>query len=234
MTAPPETPTQTLHPAATVVVVRDGLDADGRPCVETLMLKRNDRGAFGGMWVFPGGRVDAGDADPDAPDDEVAAGRRAAAREALEEAALVLDPASMVPLSHWRPPAAVPKGFTTWFFVAAAAEADVVIDGAEIHDHAWLTPVEVLRRRDAGEVALAAPTFVTLWLLAQHGDVAGLLAELADAQPERFHTQLGVDGTTNSAFWHGDERYELQPGPAGARHRLSMVDGAWAYERTPG
>jgi hypothetical protein len=43
-----------------------------------------------------------------------------------------------------------------------------------------------------------------------------------------------VDGTTNSAFWHGDERYDLQPGPAGARHRLAMADDGWRYERSPG
>ena len=63
-----------------------------------------------GAVVFPGGRVDEGDADPDAPGDEIAAGRRAAAREAIEEAALVLDPAALVTLSHWRPPTSVPKG----------------------------------------------------------------------------------------------------------------------------
>ena len=45
-------------PAATVVLVRDGRDG-----METLMLRRNSRGAFGGMWVFPGGQVDPSDVD---------------------------------------------------------------------------------------------------------------------------------------------------------------------------
>ena len=210
------------------MVVRDA--ASG---IETLMLKRNERGAFGGMWVFPGGRVDDDDVDPTGPDDDMAAARRAAAREAFEEAALVLDPAAMVALSHWRPPSSVPKGFATWFFVAAGSDADVEIDGAEIHEHAWLAPAEVLRRRDAGAVTLAPPTFVTLTVLARHTTVAGLLASLHDATPERFHTQIGRDGETNTAFWHGDESYEAAPGPPGGRHRLSMATDGWRYVRSP-
>jgi 8-oxo-dGTP pyrophosphatase MutT (NUDIX family) len=221
-----------LLPAATVVVVRDGR-ADGKPSLETLMLRRNDRGPFGGMWVFPGGRVDEADVDPVAPEDDVAAARRAAAREAWEEAALVLDPSTMVVLSHWRPPSAVPRGFATWFFVAAGSDAEVTIDGAEIHEHAWLAPVEVLRRRDSGEVSLAPPTFVTLSVLAEHTTLAELLAMLRDTRPERFHTQIGRDGETSIALWHGDESYEAQPGPPGARHRLIMSADGWRYVRSP-
>jgi hypothetical protein len=151
----------------------------------------------------------------------------------MEEAALVLDPAAMVALSHWRPPSIVPHGFATWFFVAAGSDAEVEIDGAEIHEHAWLPPAEVLRRRDAGEVTLAPPTFVTLTLLAQHASVAGLLSAMGDAMPERFHTQIGRDGETSIALWHGDESYEAQPGPEGARHRLIMSDDGWRYVRSP-
>jgi 8-oxo-dGTP pyrophosphatase MutT (NUDIX family) len=185
------------------------------------------------MWVFPGGRVDDEDSDPAAPDDEVAAARRAAVREAQEEAGLVLDQAALVPLSHWRPPSSAPKGFATWFFVAAGSDADVEIDGDEIHDHAWLAPTEVLRRRDAGEVTLVPPTFVTLTALAQHSSVADLLIALGESTPERFHTQIGRDGETAMACWHGDESYDAQPGPTGARHRLIMADGGWRYVRSP-
>lgn len=226
-------PAQSLSPAATVIVVRDATAADGTPALETLMLRRNDRGAFGGMWVFPGGRVDADDVDPSAPDDQVAAGRRAAVREAMEEAALVLDPAALVALSHWQPPISVPKGFTTWFFVAAGSDAAIEVDGAEIHEHAWLAPAEVLRRRDAGEVTLAAPTFVTLWLLAEHDSVDALLTTLRATEPERFHTQLGRVDEVDIACWHGDELYEARPGSAGALHRLTMAPGGWRYDRTP-
>ncbi len=73
-------------PAATVILLRDGPDG-----IETLMLRRNSKLEFaGGMWVFPGGRVDPEDYPPDAPDDVEAAVRVAAAREAEEEAGLAL------------------------------------------------------------------------------------------------------------------------------------------------
>ena len=45
-------------PAATVILLRD-IDGDGKP--EVLMLRKNSKIAFGGMWVFPGGRIDPED-----------------------------------------------------------------------------------------------------------------------------------------------------------------------------
>jgi recombination protein RecT len=46
----------TPRPAATLVMVRDG---DGGP--EVLMMRRPHRGAFGGLWVFPGGALEESD-----------------------------------------------------------------------------------------------------------------------------------------------------------------------------
>ena len=66
-------PAADATPAATVVIARDGGDG-----VEVLMLRRNSAHAFGGMWVFPGGKVDPGDVDP-ASADELSTARRAAA-----------------------------------------------------------------------------------------------------------------------------------------------------------
>ena len=83
-------------PAATVVLVRDR--AEG---VETLMLRRNSKIAFGGMWVFPGGRVEEADGAGLASDDEIGTARRAAVREAAEETGLVVEEPAMVAFSHW-------------------------------------------------------------------------------------------------------------------------------------
>jgi 8-oxo-dGTP pyrophosphatase MutT (NUDIX family) len=108
-------------PAGTVIVLRDG--AAG---LEVLMLRRATTLAFAaGNWVFPGGRVEPADlaAAPPGPGGylgEQAAARRAAAREAAEEAGIALDPASLVPLSHWLPPATAPRRFSTWIFLASA------------------------------------------------------------------------------------------------------------------
>lgn len=49
-----------VRPAATVMLVRDGVDG-----LEVFMLQRTRDAAFGGgMFVFPGGGVDRGDASP--------------------------------------------------------------------------------------------------------------------------------------------------------------------------
>ena len=60
-------------PAATVVLLRDA------PELEVLMLHKTSKIAFGGMWVFPGGRVDPEDHPEDGDIDQAA--RNAAARE---------------------------------------------------------------------------------------------------------------------------------------------------------
>jgi len=50
-------PKQPIRPAATVIIVRDAPDG-----LEILMLRRTNDAAFaGGMYVFPGGRVDGDD-----------------------------------------------------------------------------------------------------------------------------------------------------------------------------
>ena len=218
------------EPAATVVLVRDGRDG-----METLMLRRNSRGAFGGMWVFPGGRVDPDDADPDRPDDEVAAARRAAVREAMEEAGVAVDPDGLVPFSHWTPPPQAPRRFSTWFFLAPAPSGvDVAVDGGEIHEHRWLRPADAMRSRDAGEIELAPPTWVTLWRLDAAPDVEGAVAQARSRQPQRFETHVAsVDGEL-VALWDGDAAYGDgdvdRPGP---RHRLWMGASGWRYESTP-
>ena len=228
MTGPPDAAdVPPAIPAATVVLVRDGSDG-----LEVLMLHRVSKVAFGGMWVFPGGRVDEGDREPG--DDDSTAARRAAAREALEECGLAVEPADLVPFSHWVPPPITPRRFSTHFFIARASDGDVVVDGGEIHEHEWLGAREVLARRDRGEVDLAPPTWVTLHDLAEHGTVDGALAAAARRDPlPHYETRwVTVDGGA-VAMWDGDGGYATSdPDRPGGRHRLWMLEGGWRLERS--
>jgi 8-oxo-dGTP pyrophosphatase MutT (NUDIX family) len=215
-------------PAATVVLLRDATDG-----LEALMLHRTSKVAFGGMWVFPGGRVDDGDRRPGDPDEEAAA-RRAAVREAAEECALLIEAHEVVPFSHWTPPIQTPRRYATWFFVARASDGDVIVDGGEIHDHAWLAPVEVLARRDRAEVDLAPPTYVTLAELAAFPTVDDVLAEAAGRQPvPRYETRWASTEGGMVAIWEGDAGYgTTDPDASGARHRLWMLESGWRFERS--
>jgi 8-oxo-dGTP pyrophosphatase MutT (NUDIX family) len=221
-------------PAATVVLLRDGRDG-----VETLMLRRDTQLAFaGGAWVFPGGRIDPEDypgGEPtDDPDAVFVAARQAAAREALEESGLVVDADELVWFAHWTPPAVGhnQRRFATWFFAARAPLGAVTVDDIEIRDHLWITPSEALRRRDAGEILIIPPTWMTLHELDTGASVDEVLARIGAGEPTVYVTRLGrVDGVTVS-MWAGDAGYD--DGDAdrpGARHRLVMADDGWRLER---
>jgi 8-oxo-dGTP pyrophosphatase MutT (NUDIX family) len=220
---------QPAIPAATVVLLRDTAQAG----VEVLMLQKTSSVAFGGMWVFPGGRIDPEDYPPDGDVD--AAARQAAVRETMEEAGLEAAADEFVFFAHWTPPPGTPKRFVTWFFAARAAQDPTVrIDGGEIQNHAWLRPAVALARHAGGEIDLAPPTWVTLHQLSRYGDVRTLLARLHAGGPRYFETRLGkrADGV-RVALWHGDAGYEhWDADAAGDRHRLVMTPGGFLFENT--
>jgi 8-oxo-dGTP pyrophosphatase MutT (NUDIX family) len=215
-------------PAATVVLLRDA-PAGG---LETLMVRRSSKLEFaGGMWVFPGGRVDADDIPPDG--DVIEAARRAAVREAREEADLVVDGDALVPFAHWVPPPVTAKRFATWFFMGPAPEGAVTVDMGEIRDHRWMQAAEAITRRDAEEIELAPPTWLTLHRLAAFPDTAAAMADTRAREPEFFETHIArVEGGI-AALWEGDAGYESSDADvAGPRHRLWMLPTGWRYERT--
>ncbi len=172
-----------LRPAATVILLRD---AQLGP--EVWMMERSRALAFmGAAWVFPGGRVDGGDAELPARltrDDGIPrAFRAAAARELEEEAAVRLgdseayDLDGLVPWSHWITPEVEPRRYDTWFFVAALPPGAVArIDGQEAVAGAWLRPVDALARAAEGTLPLAPPTLRTLAELLPYDSVAAALA----------------------------------------------------------
>ena len=223
MTSEPAPVPHTI-PAATVLLLRDGHDE-----LEVLMVRRDSRLAFaGGHWVFPGGRVDP----EDAADDELLTAQNAAAREAHEEAGLIVDPVGLVAWSHWTPPVESPKRFSTWFFAAAAPDGDVTIDDGEIRDHRWTSAHHALHLHRAGDAELSPPTFITLHQLAQHASAVDALTHAKGRDPELFATHLQNAAAGPVALYHGDAAY-LGPDPdvTGPRHRVEMRADGWRYVR---
>ncbi len=222
-----------IIPAATVVPLRDGPDG-----LETLMLRRNSKLEFaGGMWVWPGGRLDPGDY-PDGqpsedPDVRLGAARVAAVREAGEEAGIAVDPTTLVWFAHWTPPTIAPKRFGTWFFAAPAPAGEITIDGGEIHDHAWWAPAQALALRNALDIELSPPTWITLEHLAAFTSVADALDTLSSRPPQYFATRFASVPGGAVALYEGDAGYDDEdPDRPGGRHRLWMVEDGWRYERS--
>jgi 8-oxo-dGTP pyrophosphatase MutT (NUDIX family) len=212
------------------------------------MLRRSRGGAFSGMWVFPGGRVEPADlaaagateAEGVAAgavvtgfgglESEIAAACHAAVREAKEEAALHLNPADLVVHSHWQPPVEASRRFSTWFFVVGVdATTEVKVDLAEVHEHRWITAARAMAERDAGVLPLATPTWMTLWQLAKCPDVASVLTAARDASPPLFATRLVRGAGALTYVWPGDVAYEDGDlDRPGRRRRLTAPDdGPW-------
>jgi 8-oxo-dGTP pyrophosphatase MutT (NUDIX family) len=220
-----------LIPAATVIPLRQNPTG-----MEVLLLKRNSRGPFGNMWVFPGGRVDPDDAGAVVGEDvdvEMGIARAAAVREAAEEASLDLDPSALVPLSFWVPPLGAVKRFATWFFlteVPSNGEA-VVVDQMEIHQSEWLTASTAIARVNAARMDMAPPTFATLWWLRDQSDAQAAMAAARSRDPERFATHIRTHGSVMMALWEGDIAYDDGDlDQAGPRRRLVMEPGSWRIE----
>ena len=220
------------RPAATVVVVRDA--AGG---LEVLLLERARRAARPepAAWVFPGGRIEAEDrAERGAPVEEHA--RRAAVREAREEAGLELHAPSLVPISRWITPEIAARRFDTWFFLGAvAAEAEVRVDGVEIATHRWLAPASALEAHQRGEIRLAPPTFVTVCWLAEHPAAGAALDSLARAETLVFRPRICPQEGGACILYPGDAGYESgDPARPGPRHRLWALPEGYRYERSRG
>jgi 8-oxo-dGTP pyrophosphatase MutT (NUDIX family) len=122
--------------------------------LEVLLVRRNPEARFmPGVWVFPGGAVDAADGDGEP------AHRTAAARELAEEAAIEVDPEELVAYSRWITPRVVPIRFDTRFYLALApAHSPPKPDGSETVDAGWFSPASALEKHRADELPLVFPT----------------------------------------------------------------------------
>ncbi|WP_033104696.1 NUDIX hydrolase [Microbacterium profundi] len=199
----------------TVVLLRDRRSGG----VETLLIRRPDRGSFAGGWVFPGGVVEEADRVDDSDERGIAA--LAAVRECEEEVGV--RPADLVTLSCWVPPVEAPKRVRTWFFLASAPPGELVLAADEVIDARWSTPAEALELHAAGQLRLFPPTWVTLQALTQASSVASALA--AASVPELYATYIIAGGVF---VWGGDAEH---PEGGEGRHRLETAALPWNYLR---
>ena len=217
-------------PSATVVLIRDGDEQ-----LELLLLERNTaQEQKRGPWVFPGGKIE--------PADRVGGGqsvqqsaRRAAVREAQEEAGLELDVSQLIAISRWITPEISPKRFDTWFFLGRIGlEHEVTVDGGEICAHRWISPRDALAAHGRGEIRLAPPTFVTVTWMAPHATTDAVLRSLRGEPIPTFRPRICPRPEGVCILYAGDAGYdEGAIERAGARHRLWMKADGWRYERTP-
>ncbi|MFL2503592.1 MAG: NUDIX hydrolase [Candidatus Azotimanducaceae bacterium] len=213
--------------AATVLLLRE------REQLEVLMLQKTSKIEFGGMWVFPGGKIDPDDSAQAANEDEAA--KYAAARETKEEAGLDLPLDNFLWFSHWVPPENQKKRFSTWFFVTHSnSNQEVHIDGGEIQKYQWIHPKLALEKHREGSIDLAPPTWVSLYQMSKFASVADTISELSNREPRFYKTKIvkNLEGT-RTALWEGDSGYPQSSGESSdATHRLIMSSDGFVFEHS--
>lgn len=124
----------------------------------------------------------------------------------LADEDLVLDLGALVPFARWCTPHGMHKRFDARFLaVALPGEQTAALghDDVETTDSVWRRPGDALAAFDRGEVVIIFPTRRTLQALAEHDDVAAVMAGsgdprrilpaivLADGQPRVRHPDGG-------------------------------------------
>ena len=197
----PAKETRPATPAATVVLLRD---TDDGP--EVLMLRKNSKIAFGGMWVFPGGRIDPGDYPADGDKDTAA--RNAAAREARRR------PASRSILPHSSGSLIGPRRRVRPFVSRPGSSPPARVMKPSTSTVARSRTIAGFVRRMRSRTRRrrnrpGAAYLVTLHHLSRYRPVSALL-EVLDSRDPRFYETRAVkraDGV-RVALWTGDAGYE--------------------------
>lgn len=190
--------------AATVILLRGATET-----LEVLLVRRTPHARFmAGVWVFPGGAVDAQEGEGDA------AHRRAAVRELQEEAAVGgVEPAALVKFSRWITPPEVSIRFDTHFFLVAAPDGvEPAVDGEECVDLGWFTPAGALEAHGRGELPLVFPTIKHLQQFATFASAADLLAHAQGRRVEAVLPLIVVEGEVARVLLPGEAGYDERRG----------------------
>jgi 8-oxo-dGTP pyrophosphatase MutT (NUDIX family) len=186
--------------AATVILLRGEAET-----LEVLLVKRTPHARFmGGVWVFPGGAVDAGEGDGDR------AHRTAAIRELREEAAIALDdPDALVKFSRWITPAEVRTRFDTHFFLASLpAGQEPRVDGEECVDLGWFTPEAALQAHRDGQILLVFPTIKHLEQLGAFPSADELLTYARGREVKPIQPRVVLEGEVARVLLPGEPGYD--------------------------
>jgi 8-oxo-dGTP pyrophosphatase MutT (NUDIX family) len=192
-------PATPARQAASVILLRGGAEE-----LEVLLVRRTPEARFmGGVWVFPGGAVDADEGDGDG------AHRMAAIRELREEAAIVLDdPGALVKFSRWITPAAVQIRFDTHFFLAPLPPGqEPQVDGEECVDLGWFTPQAALDAHRDEEIVLVFPTIKHLEQLGAFSSVDDLLAYARGRDVRPVQPRVVLEGEVARVLLPGEPGY---------------------------
>jgi 8-oxo-dGTP pyrophosphatase MutT (NUDIX family) len=200
-------PGPATHPrkAATVILLRGG-----NQTLEVLLVQRTAKAQFmGGVWVFPGGALDAGDSLAGEPAGAARALRRAAARELREEAGIALsDPGELVEFSRWITPAEVRRRFDTHFFLARLPRGqEPHVDGEECVAYRWFTPRAALAAHATNEIALVFPTIKHLEQLDSYPSADALIADAGGRDVEPVEPRVVLDGEIARVLLPGEPGY---------------------------
>lgn len=208
-----------------------------------LMRRHHNSAVLGGAYVFPGGKLDEADCEPQAlqqlglnlaqcqallreattPLERAAGLFRAAARELQEEAGVTLPDLQrhLTPWSRWITPkmaSVSSKRFDTRFFLAVMpAEQSAAHDNLETTDSCWLSPQEALTKFWDLQIDLAPPQIMGLVHLARHRHMADVLDEARARGPVLVEPEPFDDQGTRTICYPGDPHHSVQvralPGP---------------------
>lgn len=232
----------TVRSAATVVLLRDGIDG-----LETFLLRRVSSMAFApNMHVFPGGRLDDVDfttpititgTDLDslatrasADVGELRALYACAVRETREEAGIELgtitcdgtlqvDVGELPIVDHWVTPESEPRRYDVRFFAAMVTGDEARLTTTEADEALWVRPPDALSALAAGTMPMLAPTESVLrWLSdftsSSQALLAGAERDVLPLLPRRI---MGDDGRESWAFVH-DRTGEVLRSPVDPPH----------------
>ncbi len=201
--------------AASLILLRRGGKHRQRG-VEVLLVRRSPEASFmPGVWVFPGGVVEAdesvtreAEAQAEADGEELAH-RACAARELHEEAGIELPTDTpLVPWSRWITPEMVPVRFDTRFYVALAPpHSPPRPDGAETTEAAWISPQEALDGHAAGELSLVFPTIKHLESLLPYSSAEEVLAAAGERRIEPIMPRVVGEGKEQRVVLPGEPGY---------------------------